>query len=326
MGTQLKLNGDSLLNTLSNPVELRRLRDLKSPGNTSGAPLSPEEQNLANWLGRLKLLHGVPFNYLVPDVAMLPMESIRFFYIDSLWLDYLTEGALSIGRSTTGDSVHDQAFLGDLHLFSRFGVKMQRNKVLGHLSFHLSVAESATLAAITGPIEPTEKITGFLLRSDVVSGWEGLQVEAFLDDDASQRCQLLRMDHLSPNVLLCMFEGMVKKVVIHEYPEVLHFGVDTDSSGANISFSKSFRYIVDHDGHAAGEQVPVAIAPPIQIAGFMRTGSTGVLRMNDLANGIHTELKDRIAYEGAFTAAEFALEMVEGVEAVNFKIDINQQL
>lgn len=320
MKTQLKLNRDNLLNTLSNPEELQRLRNLKRPENLSGEPLSPEEQNLADWLGRLKLLHGVPFNYMVPDVAMLPMESIRFFYVDSLWLDYLTEGALSIGRSTAGDSVHDQAFLGDLHTFSRFGVKLQRNKVLGHLAFHLSAAESTKLAANIGSIVPTEKITGFLLRSDVVSGWEGLQVEAFLDDDAKQPSQLLRMDHLSPNVLLCMFEGLVKKVVIHEYPEVLHFGVDTDAAGGNITFSKSFRYIVDHDGHAAGDQVPVAIAPPVQIADFVRTGSTGVLRMNDLANGIHTELKDKIAYGSVFTAAEFALEMVEGVEAVNFKI------
>jgi hypothetical protein len=132
------------------------------------------------------------------------------------------------------------------------------------------------------------------------------------------------MDHLSPNVLLCMFEGMVRKVVIHEYPEVLHFGVDADAAGGNITFSKSFRYIVDHDGHAAGDHVPVAIAPPVQITDFTRAGSTGVLRMSDLANGIHAELKDKIAYGGAFTAAEFALEMVEGVEAVNFKIDINQ--
>jgi hypothetical protein len=34
---------------------------------------------LNNWLARLKLLYGVPFNYLVPDEGMLPPESIRFF-------------------------------------------------------------------------------------------------------------------------------------------------------------------------------------------------------------------------------------------------------
>lgn len=324
MKTQLKLDSNNLLNTLSNPAELRRLRNLKRAENLSGEPLSSEEKNLADWLGRLKLLHGVPFNYIVPDVSMLPMESIRFFYVDSLWLDYLTEGALSIGRSTAGDSVHDKAFLGDLHVFSRFGVKAQRNKVLGHLSFHLNAAERERLANSASPITPTEKITGFLLRSGVVSGWEGLQVEAFLDDAATKPCQLLRMDHLSPNVLLCMFEGMVKKVIIHEYPEVLHFGVDADVVGGETVFTKSFRYIVDHDGHSAGEQVPVTVAPPVQIADFARAGSTGVVRINDLANAMKKELGNTIAYNGAFTAAEFALEMVEGVEAVNFKIDINQ--
>ncbi len=320
--TQLKLNRENLLNALSNPAELRRLRNLKRHENLLGAPLSPEEQNLADWLGRLKLLHGVPFNYIVPDVDMLPMESIRFFYVDSIWLDYLVEGALSLGRSTAGDSVHDKAFLGDLHVFSRFGIKMQRNKVLGHLTFHLNIAEKTRLAANAGPIEPSEKITGFLLRSGVVSGWEGLQVEAFLDDNAKQPSQLLRMDHLSPNVLMCIYEGMIKKVTIHEYPEVLHFGVDADSTVGGITLSKSFRYIVDYDGHAAGTQVPVSIAPPVQIADFLRNRSAGVLRMHDLAEAIHDELSDKIAYKGLFTAAEFTLEMVEGVEAVNFKIDV----
>jgi len=320
--TQLKLNRESLLNTLSNPDELRRLRNLKRPETLQGEPLSPDEQNMADWLGRLKLLHGVPFNYIVPDVAELPMESIRFFYCDSIWLDYLTEGALSLGRSTSGDSAHDKAFLGDLHVYSRFGMKRQRNRILGHLTFHLNVAEKTRLAASADPIKPTEKITGFLLRSGVVSGWEGLQVEAFLDDDGKQPSQLLRMDHLSPNVLMCMYEGMVKAITIHEYPEVLHFGVD--ASAAPVTFSKSFRYIVDHDGHPAGDQVPVAVAPPIKMADFARTNSVGVLRMNDLANAMHAEVKDKIAYNGPFTAAEFALEMVEGVEAVNFKIDITK--
>ena len=318
MKTQLKLNRENLLDTLSNPLELRRLRNLKRPENLLGEPLSPDEQSLSDWLGRLKLLHGIPFHYIVPDVEMLPMESIRFFYVDSIWLDYLTEGALSLGRSTTGDNAHDKAFLGDLHVFSQFGVKMQRNKVLGHLSFHLNAKEKSRLEANAGPIKPTEKITGFLLRSGVVSGWEGLQVEAFLDDAGSSSAQLLRMDHLSPNVLLCMYEGIVKKVTIHEYPEVLHFGVDI--TGTPASFSKSFRYIVDHDDHAAGKQVPIDIAVPVKIADFSRAGSTGVLRVNDLANAMHTELSNKIAYAGSFTAAEFALEMVEGVEAVNFKI------
>lgn len=317
MKTQLKLNSDNLLQALSNPQELKRLRDANRHVNALGTPLTREEKDMADWLGRLKLLHGVPFNYLVPDNNMLPMESIRLFYMDSIWLDYLVEGALSLGRSTSGDSVHDQAFLGEVHHFSRFGVRDQRGNVLGHLSFHLNHEEKQLLKASAGPISPTEKITGFLLRSGVVSGWEGLQVEAFSDEAGKQSCQLLRLDHLSANVLLCIFEGEAQHITIHEYPEVLHFGVKIMSAD---SYVKSLRYIVDQGEHKAGTQVNAAIAPPMDVSRHLRTGSR-VLRMNDLANAMHTEVKEKIAYTGSFSAAEFALEMVQGVQAVNFKID-----
>ena len=44
----------------------------------------------------LRLLHGVPFSYLVPDAELLPVESIRFFYLDRAWTDALVQGALSV--------------------------------------------------------------------------------------------------------------------------------------------------------------------------------------------------------------------------------------
>ena len=52
---------------------------------------------VTGWLAKLYLLYGVPFNTLVPDHRMLPMESVRFFYIDENWLTALLNGALSIG-------------------------------------------------------------------------------------------------------------------------------------------------------------------------------------------------------------------------------------
>ena len=63
------------------------------------AVLVPEQ--ISKWLGRLRLLKGVPFNYLVPDERMLPPESIRFFYLDINWIDSLLDGAFSIGRNLT---------------------------------------------------------------------------------------------------------------------------------------------------------------------------------------------------------------------------------
>ena len=48
---------------------------------------------LRRFLGRLRLLHGVPFSYLVPDAGLLPLESIRFFHLDRAWTDALVQGA-----------------------------------------------------------------------------------------------------------------------------------------------------------------------------------------------------------------------------------------
>ena len=61
------------------------------------------------FLARLRLLHGVPFTYLVPDAELLPIESIRFFYIDRAWTDALVQGALSVGTVTTADRAQLEA-------------------------------------------------------------------------------------------------------------------------------------------------------------------------------------------------------------------------
>ncbi|MDQ3919064.1 MAG: hypothetical protein M3348_11360, partial [Acidobacteriota bacterium] len=52
--------------------------------------------SIAAWLANLSLLYPVPFSHLVPDPRMLPVESIRFFYVDQGWIDALLAGALSI--------------------------------------------------------------------------------------------------------------------------------------------------------------------------------------------------------------------------------------
>lgn len=75
---------------------------------------------LRRFLARLRLLHGIPFSYLVPDADLLPIESpdgkkskqagsIRFFYIDRAWTDALVQGVLSVGTITTADRAQLEA-------------------------------------------------------------------------------------------------------------------------------------------------------------------------------------------------------------------------
>ena len=108
-------------------------------------------------LAELRLLHHVPFSYLVADASLLPPESIRFFYLDRNWTDALVQGALSVGTFTAADRAQLEALLLDR-------------------SATRSTRRSGPSAARPGESRPAGRggaITGFLLRSRVVSGLAG---------------------------------------------------------------------------------------------------------------------------------------------------------
>jgi len=287
---------------------------------------------IASWFDDLSLFKGVPFNYLVPDEKMLPLESIRFFWVDSLWVKCLLDGAYSIGRVTTSDWKRD--------------------------------SQHATPPAAN----PHDKVTGFLLRSDVVAGWPGLLVDGYftVDDTGnvistqlkpgkvpdslwqefnkqglslSKNCQieseshdewliiandnsrryfihkednkfyiklpllLLRMERLSANVLICLFEEEVQTVDIHQKPETLHFGLDF-----HISEQKFYKQLRDSNG------VENLQSPKIDTIPWKGGEDNRVLDINGLATSIAS-----VASKSSFTSAQFALQMIEGVERVRFK-------
>lgn len=265
---------------------------------------------IANFLARLKLLYGIPFNYLVSDVRMLPLESLRFFYMDTAWANALVEGALSIGRSTSGDSTLD---------------KMMSPHIHGAITQHAHKMRSAALGIHPSLVESTPEVfnpTGFLLRSQVVSGWPGLEVVG--KDKDGTVLPILRFEHAGPDVLLCIFNGVVQDVAIHEHPEALHFGVDIDPDNPSPSkFMKSLRYITQDGTNEPGSPIPPDIAPPLKVKDYVRK-TASVLEVDEMAKNIGMELKDKIEYTGEFTSAEFALEMIEGVQQVTFKFNATE--
>ena len=228
-------------------------------------------ESIYNWFEDLSLLKGVPFNYLVPDELMLPVESIRFFYLDSLWIECLLDGAFSIGRVTTSDHKHDQ--------------------------------ENKTNLAVNN--YPT--VTGFLLRSDVVSGWPGLLVDGYNEVvnndqpvDEDKKIELLRMERLSANVLICLFKGEIKTVDIHQKPETLHFGLDWDDE--NKTFYKKLKNLDGQQIDKKVDNIP------------WKDSEKRVIDINSLTDRI----KEQVDNSSSFTSAQLALEMIEGVEKVRF--------
>ncbi len=228
----------------------------------------PDE--ITNWFRDLSKLRGVPFNYLAPDERALPPESIRFFQLDSAWIDCLLDGAFSVGRVTSAALEQDS----------------------GH--------ETSPAA------NPHDRVTGFLLRSDAVSGWPGLLVDAY--DGNDNPLETLRMERLSDNVLICLFAGEAKTVEFHLRPETVHFGLDPNETAG---YSKLLR---DSQG-IVKQTLKVPLIP-------WRQETKRVIDISGLAQAIETALDRETRSQlqiPPITSAQFALQMIETSEKVRFQ-------
>ena len=233
-------------------------------------------EDIENWLSALSTLKGLPFNYLVPDEQMLPVESIRFFQLDQDWISCLVDGAFSVGRVTSGDTTADQA--------------LYRKQI----------------AADQPPV-----VSGILLRSFVVKGWPDLQVDGYSqvanteEGMDANKLNILRMDTLSPNVLICLFDGQLAAVDIHQKPETLHLGFDVPDSKTPGVYAKKLRK-ADGKESATIE----TLNDPLW------DKNTRIVDMAKLFTDIKT--KPGLNFMGPFTSAQFALSLVEGVQKVRF--------
>jgi hypothetical protein len=228
-------------------------------------PADPPDP-IADWLDSLRKLEGVPFNYLVPDERMLPLESIRFFRVDEVWVDCLADGAFSIGRVSSSDHAAD---------------KIQGKR----LEASLDVPR-----------------TGFLLRSEVVTGWPGLQVAAYAEKESAPKqvpLKVSRIDQLEGGVLLCIFKGEIGRVEISQKAEALHFGLKVEGS----VFSKVLRD--PESGKPTNKKVNLDDSTHWRSKPLRKLNVTALAT---LVNGNQS------------TSSQFALQMVEGAEKVIFRI------
>jgi hypothetical protein len=184
---------------------------LDAASATAAGPVPPPA--VIDWLARLRLLEGVPFAYLVADERLLPLESIRFCFLDRNWVDAAVDGALAAGTGT----VRERAHLRARHAGIRAAV---------------DAAERNVWAAKAHPDRPwedaaAEVVTGFLLRSRAVAGWPGLHVRA---SRAGADVRPLRVERLAPAVLLVLFDGLPDQVLIEEPRQGLQLGFDAPSA------------------------------------------------------------------------------------------------
>jgi hypothetical protein len=279
---------------------------------------------LVEWLTRLGLLHGVPFNYLVPDEQMLPPESIRFFYIDPNWVSALLDGAMSIGRNFTTQTDTPEI---NLHkaVMPTVSAQLKSNKPQIRASaFGMKAAASSSTEEI---------ITGFVLRSSVVLDYPSMGVNIYPlggtpNDPNPVMLEILRLEQLGPasDTLLCLIKGDAYRIDIHESPQGLHYGIDSfDDTKSPLSATKDLytfgNTTVVKDGVTTNLVTMSETVSHTDIKSCFR--SNRVLQMSTLANVILEKNKAIGPPPGtksptSIDSAEMGFEMTQGVGMVSF--------
>ena len=242
-----------------------KLSQKKSPGTSPVLPAPPPY--VKTWFDNVKDLKGIPIDYLIPDPALIPFESIRFFEIDETWLKYLIDGAFSIGRISDAEKTHDQTvyaypgfeFLHTSDTMNRSGFLLHSVAVAGwpNLVIYDHSGGQATNSVpvgyddLPGQLDNNSKYdfgeklvdvafgTGdtFYYKNGVSGQVEfsktnfGIGQSIANSYTASYRNTPYRKDKLSPNLLICLFKEPIRTIGIHQKPESIHFAILEENDG-----------------------------------------------------------------------------------------------
>jgi hypothetical protein len=311
----------------------------------SAAPLDPAvaaaladadlPADLVGWLARFRVLHGVPFEHLVPDPRLLPPESIRFFRVDPSWLAALVDGALSPGRSYGTATVAAPSLVPEqVH---RAGLEAGAAAAAPDVR-RAQVGQPALGDGAAG------EVTGFLLRSAAVGAWKSMDVAGYAagsspydvergraTPDAVRALDVLRLERLGAGVLFGLFAGTLYQLVLHQPPEAVHFGFGSvDLAGG--SATKDLRVPTPgwDDPDAAYDSQKWQDQP---LKGVFADRDRRVVDLQATSRALAARLAAVGAAPGYYQAepdadhrdhliaSDFALEMVQGVGLVSFVND-----
>jgi hypothetical protein len=276
---------------------MRSWRDEKSVyrlWETKGAGLIQMPEQVRKWFGELILMGEVPLSYLVADERELPVESIRFFVLDPQWTQALVDGASSIGVLTKLESVRS---LG--HLPLRYGSAKETIRLPRYGRMHPNHRrENCRMTADSNAV-----LSGFLMRSDLVSNWKGIEVKGFYKEG---QIDILRMERLSDKLLICIFEGVIDSVRMYEPREELHFGTRSDDRQLDV------RRIDDgHEGeplYKPGTKDKVTITVPTEDNGRVKFTQLAQLLAQTLGKSPEAIESPQLALEMLSVAGQCVFE------------------
>lgn len=264
---------------------------------------------LKDYADDLRFLKDVPLTYLIPNAAELSEESIRFFCLDVNWTDALLDGAFSIGRVCVQNGVSDKAGLraeGKDRPY-RDTPRMKR----------MHPNHKNALPWSSRAVSPDPCISGFLLRSQLVRRMKGLHLYGYdrqgmpQDGKAGTPLEILRMDTIADDVMLCLFRGKVCEITLEEPRMGLCFGVSSViQSGGTLTRSLDLRSALE--GNAFGKRIGSMCIDEF-------TDRNGRLHAQKLAQAMGTQLTEAGQLDqDRITPSRFAFEMIAVAHRATF--------
>lgn len=251
---------------------------------------------LRRWLVQLRLLEAVPFAYLVPDSALLPQESIRWFYLDRRWTDALVQGVLSVGTANSDDRTHLTAQYPAI-----------RDELDREERNRRRTQDAPRLSGGGGPV------SGFVLRSKAVSGWPAIHVRAFSGDPAAgprrdddrppddMEVRLLRLERLAPAVLFCLFDGVPRTVHLEEPRQGVQFGFDMTNQPNGTTKAQLEPRNATTFAYIGGPKIDVK---------FRHRGASGVVDIKRLEEEL-ADIDETLGPDDRMNSGEYALQLVQ---------------
>jgi len=166
---------------------------------------------LARWLAKLLLLYPVPVEDLIPHSSLLDEENVKFFYIDKNWQNALYDGATSIGLYSSRQSAYNQAVKSLLY-------KETENALYEY---------RASLYGMEPPQNRQGVLSGFLVRAQMTSQWPTSSVSA--RDKDGKELPILRMEHITEDTLIVIFDGTAALIVVNEPEEGIALVLNQDN-------------------------------------------------------------------------------------------------
>ncbi len=237
---------------------------------------------------RLQLLYDVPVSYLIPDPSFLPPESIRFFYVDGNYIKAMLNGVASIGRITRTDRMADRLILETALNSSEEGSGQIRVQKV-HTNHHERM--------VRGIAGGTGVRTGFLLRSSMVHSRKGISICGF---EGQEALTMLRLETLTPDIMIGIFEGELTRLVIAEPSCALRFGCHSRERKNRILSLKE-----------PGKPLPDACYD-------IKTNEMGRIDILSAVKQMEKTLKEKKETGKSISAGIFAYEFLQAAQKVEF--------